>query len=79
MGCKGISLRTSMPFQILPLAILVNMPLVLTTLFKVEVDNFSVSAKYPSHDLRLLESIFFHNFSPNLNNQASSFPLQILS
>ena len=38
-----------------------------------------ILARYPSHDLRLLEFIFIHKFSPHLNNQASSFPLQILS
>ena len=34
----------------------------------IKVDNFSVLARCPSHDLRLLESIFIHKFSPNLNN-----------
>ena len=58
------------------------MPLVVTTL-SIKVDNFSVlagnSSKHPSQNLRLLESIFIHKFSRNLNNQSSSFPLQILS
>ena len=45
----------------------------------IKVDNFSVLARCPSHDLRLLESIFIYKFSPNLNQEASSFPLQILS
>ena len=68
-----ISPRTSMPYppfiNIREHALSFHHP--------IKVDNFSVLARCPSHDLRLLESIFIHKFLPNLNNQASSLPLQI--
>ena len=73
---RGYHLELACHFQILPLVILENIPLVSTT---IEVDNFSVLASCPSHELRLLESSFIHKFFPKLNNQASSFPLKILS
>ena len=41
--------------------------------------NFSVLAKCPTFDLRLLESIYIHKLSPNLNNHNSSCPLNILN
>ena len=74
---KGISPRTSMPFSNPPFSNIREHALSFD--HPIKVDNFSVLARCPSHDLRLLESIFIHKFSPNLNNQASSFPLQILS
>ena len=42
-------------------------------------DNFSVLAKYPTFELRLLESICIHKLSPNLNNHNFSCPLNILN
>ena len=42
-------------------------------------DNFSVLAKCPTFNLRLLESIYIHKLSPNLNNHNSSCPLNILN
>ena len=45
----------------------------------IKVDNFPVIARCLSNDLRLCESIFILKLFSNLNNQASSFPLQILS
>ena len=74
---KGISPRTNMPFSNPPLSNIREHALSFD--HPIKVDNFSVLARCPSHDLRLLESIFIHKFSPNLNNQASSFPLQIIS
>ena len=74
---KGISPRTSMPFSNSPFSNIREHALSFD--HPIKVDNFSVLARCPSHDLRLLESIFIHKFSPNLNNQASSFSLQILS
>ena len=74
---KGISPRTSMPFSNPPFSNIREHALSFD--HPIKVDNFSVLARCHSHDLRLLESIFIHKFSPNLNNQASSFPLQILS
>ena len=74
---KGISPRTSMPFSNPPFSNIREHALSFD--HPIKVDNFSVLARCPSHDLRLLDSIFIHKFSPNLNNQASSFPLQILS
>ena len=74
---KRISPRTSMPFSNPPFSNIREHALSYD--HPIKVDNFSVLARCPSHDLRLLESIFIHKFSPNLNNQASSFPLQILS
>ena len=74
---KGISPRTSMPFSNPPFSNIREHALSFD--HPIKVDNFSVLARCPSHDLRLLESIFIHKFSPNLNNQASSFPLQTLS
>ena len=74
---KGISPRTSMPFSNPPFSNIREHALSFD--HPIKVDNFSVLTRCPSHDLRLLESIFIHKFSPNLNNQASSFPLQILS
>ena len=41
-------------------------------------DNFSVLAKCPTFDLRLLESIYIHKLSPNYNHN-SSCPLNILN
>ena len=74
---KGISPRARMPFSNPPFSnIRVH---ALSFDHPIKVHNFIVLARCPSHDLRLLESIFIHKFSPNLNNQASSFPLQILS
>ena len=73
---KGISPRTKLPFLNPPFsnirdhALSENHPIV--------KDNFSLLASCPSYDLRVLESIFIHKLSPNLNNQNSSFPLNIL-
>ena len=40
---------------------------------------FDFLAKCPTFDLRLLESIYIHKLSPNLNNHNSSCPLNILN
>ena len=44
-----------------------------------KIDNFSVLDRCHDYDLRLLESIFIHKLSPNLNNQTSACPLNILN
>ena len=35
----------------------------------IKIDNFSMLARCQDYDLRLLESIFTHKLSPNLNNR----------
>ena len=74
---KGISPRTNVPFANPPFsnirehALNCNHP--------IKIDNFSVLARCQDYDLRLLESIFIHKLSPNLNNQTSACPLNILN
>ena len=58
---KGISPRTSMPFSNPPFTNIREHALSFD--YPIKVDNFSVLARCPSHDLRLLESIFIHKFS----------------
>ena len=74
---KGISPRTNVPFANPPFsnirehALNCNHP--------IKIDNFSVLARCQDYDLRLLESIFIHKLSPNLNNQTSAYPLNVFN
>ena len=74
---KGISPRTNVPYANSPFsnirehALNCNHP--------IKIDNFSVLARCQDYDLRLLESIYIHKLSPNLHNQTSACPLNILN
>ena len=41
-------------------------------------DDFKIIARCPEKHLRILESIFIHDFKPCLNDQQSSYDLNIL-
>ena len=45
----------------------------------ISTSNFSLLSKCPSNDLKLLESIYIYKNVPSLNNQNSSWPLNILN
>ena len=74
---KGITLRTKKPYvnrlhsNIRENSLSCDHPII--------SDNFSVLIKCLTFDLRLLESIYIHKLSPNLNNHTTSCPLDILN
>ena len=74
---KGISPRTKKPYVNPPHSNIREYSL--SCDHPIISDNFSVLAKCPTFDLRLLESIYIHKLSPNLNNHNSSCPLNILN
>ena len=74
---KGISPRTKKPYVNPPHSNIREHSL--SCDHPIISDNFSVLAKCPTFDLRLLESIYIHKLSPNLNNHNSSCPLNILN
>ena len=74
---KGISLRTNVTFANPPFSNIRKHALNCNNL--ITIDNFSVLARCQDYDLRLLESIFIHKLSPNLNNQTIACLLYILN
>ena len=74
---KGISPRTKKPYVNPPHSNIREHSL--SCDHPIISDNFSVLAKCPTFDLRLLESIYIHKLSPNLNNHNSSCPPNILN
>ena len=74
---KGISVRTDRPLSHPPHSAIRDHAVV--SGHPIEKCDFNILSKARSHhDIKLLESIYIKQRTPNLNSQGASIPLQIL-
>ena len=73
---QGLSFRTGNPLINPPFSSIRDHSL--NCNHPIKTGNFSILKHCNNFDIRILESLFIHKYSPNLNEQNSSFQLNIL-